>query len=297
MARILSDGRIEFNDSRILYHDTPITGADILELIPLFKQIDPRLGAVTMAAFPSGGGGPSLFPSSGSGAQGPQGVTGLPGPTGPANGPQGQTGLPGSTGPAGPTGLGVTGPAGPQGQTGLRGPTGLAGPTGLGVTGPAGPTGLRGPTGLNGPTGVGVTGPQGQTGSGVTGPQGVTGPSGTGAGLWQNPQENTVVTTDATPTLVVSETIPALTVGTYRAVVDARYNDGSQHASFVMTVRVHREGAGAVLGTENADYTDDSSLLLLADFAVSGNDIQVVVTGVAATTITWKVRMARVNLP
>ena len=271
MARILSDGRIEFSDGRILYHDTPITGADILELIPLFKQIDPRLGAVTMAAFPSGGGGPSLFPSSGSGAQGPQGVTGLPGPTGPASGPQGQTGLPGPTGPGGPTGVGVTGPAGP--------------------------TGLRGPTGIGGPTGVGVTGPQGQTGSGVTGPQGVTGPSGTGAGLWQNPQENTVVTVDATPTLVVSETIPALTVGTYRAVVDARYNDGSQHASFVMTVRVHREGVGAVLGTENADYTDDSSLLLLADFAVSGNDIQVVVTGVAATTITWKVRMARVNLP
>jgi hypothetical protein len=64
-----------------------------------------------------------------------------------------------------------------------------------------------------------------------------------------------------------------------------------------MTVRVHREGGGAVLGTENADYTDDESLALTADFAVSGNDIQVIVTGVAATSITWKARMGRVNLP
>jgi hypothetical protein len=97
--------------------------------------------------------------------------------------------------------------------------------------------------------------------------------------------------------LILSETIPVTTVGTFRCVVDARYDDGSFHASFVMTVRVHREGGGAILGTENADYTDDESLALAADFAVSGNDIQVIVTGVAATSITWKARMGRVNLP
>lgn len=79
--------------------------------------------------------------------------------------------------------------------------------------------------------------------------------------------------------------------------VDARYDDGSLHASFVKTVKVVREGAGAILGTENSDYTDDESLALTATFTVSGNDIQVTVIGVAATSITWKARMGRVNLP
>lgn len=190
MAQILQDGRIEFLDGRILYHDTPINGADFLELVPLLKQIDPRLGAVTMAAFPSGGGGPSLFGNQTSGPgtpgapgpAGPQGQTGVPGPTGPNDGPPGVTGLPGSTGPSGPTGLGVTGPAGP---TGPRGATGLPGPTGVGVTGPQGQTGLgtTGPAGSTGPqgqTGTGITGPAGVTGTGVTGPQGQTGAGATG---------------------------------------------------------------------------------------------------------------------
>ena len=103
--------------------------------------------------------------------------------------------------------------------------------------------------------------------------------------------------TDAPPTLILSETVPAASVSTFRVVVDARYDDGSNHASFVMTVKIHREGAGAVLGVENSDYTDDSSGVLAADFAVSGNDVQVIVTGVAATNITWKARMGRVQLP
>ena len=52
------------------------------------------------------------------GPTGPQGRTGLPGPTGPT-GPQGPAGLPGPTGPAGPQG--------PAGQAGIQGPTGPAG--------------------------------------------------------------------------------------------------------------------------------------------------------------------------
>jgi hypothetical protein len=144
-----------------------------------------------------------------------------------------------------------------------------------------------------------LQGPQGfQNTAGAQGNQGFQGTSGAGAAaIFQNVQENTLTTVDATPTVILSETIAAASVGTFRVVVDARYDDGSLHASFVRTVRVHREGGGAILGTENADYTDDESFLLIASFAVSGNDIQVVVTGVAATSITWKARMGRVILP
>ena len=184
-------------------------------------------------------------------------------------------------------GSGTPGARGADGAVGATGVQGATGPSG----GPSGATGVQGQTGVQGPTGP--NGLQGQTGV-----QGQTGPSGAGGGgLFQNIQENTIITTNATPTVVVSETIAAATVGTFRMVVDARYNDGSQNASFVRTVKVNREGGGAILGIENADYSDDSSAALIASFAVSGNDIQAVVTGVAATNITWKVRMGRVNLP
>jgi hypothetical protein len=73
---------------------------------------------------------------------GPQGPIGLTGATG-ATGPQGPTGLTGATG--------ATGPQGPTGLTGATGATGSQGPTGL--TGPAGATGPQGPTGAQGPAG------------------------------------------------------------------------------------------------------------------------------------------------
>lgn len=53
-----------------------------------------------------------------SGISGPQGITGLQGPTGPPDGPQGPTGLQGPTGPP-------DGPQGPTGITGFQGETGL----------------------------------------------------------------------------------------------------------------------------------------------------------------------------
>jgi hypothetical protein len=303
MARILPTGMIEFDDGRILYADSVINGKDYIELVELLPKLNPILGRAGMIGFPFGGGG------GGGGGAGTPGVAGARGATGPG-GPQGVTG-PGA-GAQGATGVGTQGATGPAGATGA----GIQGATGVGATGPAGATGagIQGATGVGtqGATGVGVTGPQGAsgiagatgagiqgaTGVGVTGPQGATGPSAAGTEpLFQNVQENTVGTTDATPTLILSETIAASSVGTFRVVVDARYDDGSLHASFVRTVRVHREGGGAVLGAENADYTDDESLLLVAAFAVSGNDLQVVVTGVAATNITWKARMGRVILP
>ncbi len=270
MAQILANGLVQFDDGRILYSDTPITGQDFMELQELLPKINPVLGRSAMVGFPfvSGGGG------GGGGSPGARGQDGAPGATGPQ----------GVTGPSG-------GPSGATGVQGIQGATGVQGTTGPGT---------QGVTGIQGGTGVGT---QGQTGvqgvAGQTGVQGATGPAGGGGGaaLWQNIQENTIVTTNATPTVMLSETIPAGTVGTFRVVVDARFNDGSQHASFVKTIRVHNEGAGAILGVSNSDYSDDSSAALTADFIAAAGDIQVQVIGVAATLITWKARMGRVNLP
>jgi len=267
MAIRLPDGSIQMSDGRILYANSVILAADLIEVLPLL--IPPP----TWPFMGGGGNGQSFInnnsPSAGGGGGGGTGANGAQG----VQGPQGTN--PGVQGPQGNQGVAGTGAQGAQGLRGFQGFQGTQGPQGN----------------------QGNLGPQGNIGTGTQGFQGLQGSSSGGGGLFENNQSNTVGTTDATPTVVVSETIPALSVATFRAVVDARYNDGSQHASFVKTIRVHREGAGAVLGIENADYTDDSSFALTATFTVSGNDIQMTVIGVAATNITWKVRMGRVILP
>lgn len=120
----------------------------------------------------------------GSGATGPTGPAGTPGPTG-ATGDTGATGTAGATGATGDTG--ATGTAGATGATGDTGATGAAGPTGsVGATGPTGLTGATGDTGATGATGVaGATGPTGAVGAtgatgavGPTGAVGATGPTG-----------------------------------------------------------------------------------------------------------------------
>jgi len=95
-------------------------------------------------------------------------------------GPQGATGL---IGPTGPCCTGATGPAGTSVNTGATGPAGADGATGpAGADGPTGPAGADGPTG---PAGAdGATGPPGTTvNTGPTGPQGIQGPAG-GSNLW-----------------------------------------------------------------------------------------------------------------
>jgi len=322
MAIRLPDGSIQMSDGRIIYANSIILANDLIELLPLL--IPPPAwpfvsggggggpgpqGPAGPAGSGGGGGGGSQgtqgFQGTNPGVQGPQGFSGAAGTQGSqgnqgftGTGAQGFQGLGGPQGNQGLVGSGAQGNQGDEGPQGNQGPGGAAGgPQGnQGPQGPQGIAGVQGPQGFQGFQGTGVQGPQGILGT--QGNQGFQGTSGAGAAaIFQNVQENTLTTTDATPTVILSETIAAATVGTFRVVVDARYDDGSLHASFVKTVKVVREGAGAILGTENSDYTDDESLALTATFTVSGNDIQVTVIGVAATSITWKARMGRVNLP
>jgi len=111
---------------------------------------------------------------------GPQGPTGLRGPTGrgTVTGPVGPSGAQGPQGNTGARGrVGPTGPSGPTGSTGPRGATG----TERGDTGPSGPSGPRGSS-SSGPTGpMGPTGPIGNTGA--SGPAGPTQPSSVAIGM------------------------------------------------------------------------------------------------------------------
>jgi hypothetical protein len=138
--------------------------------------------------------------------QGPQGIKGDTGSTGPANtlsvgtvtggataavtitgtaptqtlnlvlpqGDRGPEGPPGTTGATGATGS--TGPQGPKGDTGDTGPTGATGAQG--IQGIQGIQGVKGDTGLTGATGAkGDKGDTGNTGADST----VPGPAGTNA--------------------------------------------------------------------------------------------------------------------
>jgi hypothetical protein len=305
LATRQTDGSIRLKDGRVVFANSLIQGQDLLEILDLvvpgyIKPLWPFAHGGGGGGFVASGGGGSPTPGGGggggtpgqNGAQGNQGVQGpFGGPQGNQGdqGPQGAQGRQGNQGNQGAIGTGAQGNQGGQGAQGRQGNQGNQGAVGTGAQGPQGNQGNQG--------GQGAQGNQGAIGTGSQGNQGFQGPSTGGGGLFENNQSNTAVTVDATPTVILSETLASPSVATFRVVVDARYNDGSQHASFVKTVRVHNEGGGAVLGVESSDYTDDSSFALFATFIAAGNDIQVQVTGVAATTITWKARMGRVILP
>ena len=101
MASRLSDGAIRLSNGRIIYADTPIFGADLVEIIAFLTP---------SAAWP--------FVSGGGGSVGPQG------PSGPAAASQGSQGPQGAVGAQGPQGAsGTQGTQGPQGANGTGGAT------------------------------------------------------------------------------------------------------------------------------------------------------------------------------
>jgi len=318
LASFNPDGSIKTSDGRTIFADDPVTVGEFAELSKLL--VPQKAGGWPFAhgggggfvASGGGGGGNQVVTAPvGNGAQGAQGSQGAQGPGVGAQGAQGSqgsggaqgtAGAQGSQGPAGSGAQGAQGSAGPQGMAGAQGSQGTIGAQGAqgsgaqGAQGAAGAQGSQGTVGAQGAQGTGAQGAQGS--AGAQGAQGSQGPSGAGSqAIFENVQQNTLTTVDATPTTILSETIAVGEVATFRVVVDARYDDGSQHASFVKTIIAFREGGGAVLGTSNADYTDDSSFALVADFSTSGNDLIVQIIGVAATSITWKARMGRVALP
>jgi hypothetical protein len=107
-----------------------------------------------------------------------------------------------------------------------------------------------------------------------------------------------VQTTDATQTTVDSVTL--LDENTYHveAWVVGVKSDGSDRASYHITATVYRTGAGnaTLQGAVTAVHSQESNAAWDATFTVSGNDIRVSVTGVAATTIEWGCTLKYINM-
>ena len=104
----------------------------------------------------------------------------------------------------------------------------------------------------------------------------------------------TTVPSEITTTTAVQTTLLTLTLldeNTYHveASVIGVKSDGSQRASYKMNVTAYRTGAGVAViqGTITSLHSQESDATWDATFTVSGNNLLVSVTGVAATTIQW----------
>lgn len=97
-------------------------------------------------------------------------------------------------------------------------------------------------------------------------------------------------TTDATPTVAYSLTLADDTAYSLDARTVARRVGGVDYGHFQHTVQVRREGGGVAtiegcVFQKQAQRTDSG---MSVDWSVSGNDVQLIVTGVAAKTINWQ---------
>lgn len=100
----------------------------------------------------------------------------------------------------------------------------------------------------------------------------------------------TVVTTNATPG-TSNLTVPTNVVWDLRVTVVARDRAGVERATYWRRACVYRAGGSAVQqGTTQGLGTDiETTAGLDATIGVTGNDVQVTVTGLAATTIDWTI--------
>jgi hypothetical protein len=98
-----------------------------------------------------------------------------------------------------------------------------------------------------------------------------------------------ITTTNATATSIANIPLIDATINLIQVVVLGVKTDGTDRATYNLSATYYRTAAGTptqVGATYNSDQ-QESNAAWNAAFAVSGNTVQVKVTGVAATTINW----------
>lgn len=111
---------------------------------------------------------------------------------------------------------------------------------------------------------------------------------------------STVQTTDATPTVLATATPADETLVTIRATICGLQSDGSNGVGYAIIGTFRRDGGTTVqVGTTTAVHTAEDAALTtaLVAFNVSSPDVQVLVTGVLATTINWACVLETITVP
>lgn len=102
----------------------------------------------------------------------------------------------------------------------------------------------------------------------------------------------TVTTTDATQTILDSFTLADDTCCLVRVTLVATEDGGGNRGGTEKIALVYRNGGGATIeGSVVIVFEEFSNGSWAFDITVSGDDVRTMVTGVAATTITWKCAM------
>ena len=106
-----------------------------------------------------------------------------------------------------------------------------------------------------------------------------------------------VQTTDAVQTTLDSITLLDENVYTVQAFVAASQSDGTDEAGYIISCVARRTGGGgATVSTTYSQMTDESNVALDATFTVSGNDLRLSVTGIAAETWEWGTTLKYINM-
>lgn len=107
----------------------------------------------------------------------------------------------------------------------------------------------------------------------------------------------TVATADATPTALLTLTVGADAAVLLEAHVAAKQASGVR-AGYIVRALIYRTGAGAaaIEGLVQDPFARESDVNLNATIDVNGNDARVMVTGLAATSINWRVKYSAVQV-
>ena len=98
-----------------------------------------------------------------------------------------------------------------------------------------------------------------------------------------------VTTTDATPTVIDSFTLEDGHSCIVVITVVATESGGGNRGATQKMALIYRDGGGATIqGAVEDVFSRGSNGSWALDITVSGNDVNTTVTGIAATTITWK---------
>lgn len=108
---------------------------------------------------------------------------------------------------------------------------------------------------------------------------------------------DTVQTTDATQTTLDTVTLTDENTYHVEALVTGVQSDGTDRASYHIACTVYRTSAGSATlqGAVTVIHGNESNAALDCTFTVSGNDLRLSVTGIAAETWEWDGRITRIN--
>jgi hypothetical protein len=103
--------------------------------------------------------------------------------------------------------------------------------------------------------------------------------------------EATVETTDATVTPIATIPVPENTAWLIEANVSAKEDDSTTAVGYKRTAVIRRATGNAVIADNSDDFDGNTDhVTATAAFAVSGTNLLLNVTGVAATALDWKAR-------